>query len=53
MYDLNKNYSTFIHAGKAIDPRFIEKLHYLHQNGMTLANPIITLLENFAKNDLH
>jgi|SRR6201992_146616 len=58
MYDLTKRedynelYTAFIYAGKDLDPQFIQKLHYIHNNGMSLNNNIILLLNQLAKNGI-
>ena len=58
MYDLtrredyNELYTAFIYAGKDLDPQFIQKLHYIHNNGMSLNNNIILLLNQLAKNGI-
>lgn len=51
--DLNELYIAFIHAGKAIDPLFIEKLKHLHHNGLVLNNSILTILSMLAKDGIN
>ena len=51
--DLNEFYKAFIYAGKEIDSQFIQKLYYLHNNGMTLNNSILLILGDLAKHGLY
>lgn len=46
-------YNAFIHAGQKIDPNFVDKLYYLHNNGVTLTTDVLFILKEMSKNAVH
>lgn len=55
LYNLDKQgdkkelYRAFVYAGKEMDSQFVQKHYYLHNNGITLNNTILLIINEFAK----
>lgn len=58
LYDLNKRqdfnilYKAMLYAGKEIDPQFVEKLEYIHKNGVNFNNTFLLVLMDALKHGL-
>jgi hypothetical protein len=58
MYDLNKRqdfndiFKVMLMAGKEIDPQFIKKLEYLHNNGVTLHSKVLIVIADLIKHGI-
>lgn len=58
LYNLDKKqdfsilYKAMIYAGKEVDPQFVKKLEYLHNNGLPLNNNLLSLILDALKHGL-
>lgn len=50
--DFNVLYKAMIYAGKEVDPEFVKKLEYLHNNGITFNNNLLQVLVEVIKHGL-